>query len=98
MEERSYVRAEIRTARITESLRQGLTKDSAQYPQIEMIETKNIHNRFLIVDDDIYHIGASLKDVGKKLFAFILPGKSYKDAEREVLAVAVLEDEFSEVE
>ena len=32
--------------------------------------TPNIHDRFLIVDDDIYHIGASLKDLGKKLFAF----------------------------
>lgn len=32
--------------------------------------TKNIHDRFLIVDDDVYHIGASLKDLGKKLFAF----------------------------
>ena len=33
-------------------------------------EAKNIHDRFLIVDDDVYHIGASLKDLGKKLFAF----------------------------
>ena len=32
--------------------------------------TPDIHDRFLIVDDDIYHIGASLKDLGKKLFAF----------------------------
>ena len=32
--------------------------------------TKNIHDRFLIVDEDVYHIGASLKDLGKKLFAF----------------------------
>lgn len=69
MEERSYIRAEIRTARITESLRQDLTRHSAQYPQIEMIEIKNIHDCFLIVDDDIYHIGASLKDLGRKLFA-----------------------------
>ena len=33
-------------------------------------QIKNIHDRFLIVDDDVYHIGASLKDLGKKLFAF----------------------------
>ena len=32
--------------------------------------TKNIHDRFLIVDEDVYHIGASMKDLGKKLFAF----------------------------
>jgi hypothetical protein len=31
---------------------------------------KNIHDRFLLIDNDIYHIGASLKDLGRKLFAF----------------------------
>ena len=35
-----------------------------------MTQNKNIHDRFLIVDEDVYHIGASLKDLGKKLFAF----------------------------
>jgi hypothetical protein len=34
------------------------------------VRTQNIHDRFLIVDDDVYHIGASLKDLGRKLFAF----------------------------
>ena len=47
-----------------------LARHNAQYPAIMITEAKNIHDRFLIVDDDVYHIGASLKDLGKKLFAF----------------------------
>ena len=64
------VSAEIRTGRTTETLTQDLARHNAQYPPIILIEAKNIHDRFLIVDDDVYHIGASLKDLGKKLFAF----------------------------
>ena len=66
----SGVSAEIRTGRTTETLTQDLARHNAQYPPIILIEAKNIHARFLIVDDDVYHIGASLKDLGKKLFAF----------------------------
>jgi len=64
------VAAEIRTGRLTETLKQDLVRHNAQYPPITLTETHNIHDRFLIVDDDVYHIGASLKDLGKKLFAF----------------------------
>ena len=64
------VRAEIRTGRLTETLKQDLLKYNTQYPPIVMTQNKNIHDRFLIVDDEVYHIGASLKDLGKKLFAF----------------------------
>jgi len=64
------VAAEIRTGRLTETLKQDLVRHNAQYPPINLTETYNIHDRFLIVDDDVYHIGASLKDLGKKLFAF----------------------------
>ena len=64
------VAAEIRTGRLTENLKQDLVRHNAQYPPITLTETYNIHDRFLIVDDDVYHIGASLKDLGKKLFAF----------------------------
>ena len=66
----SGVSAEIRTGRTTETLTQDLARHNAQYPPIILIEAKNIHDRFLIVDDDVYHIGASLKDLGKKLLAF----------------------------
>ena len=64
------VTAEIRSGRLTETLKQDLAKHNSQYPPITVIQNKNIHDRFLIVDADVYHIGASLKDLGKKLFAF----------------------------
>ena len=53
-----------------ETLKKDLLKHSTLYPPIVMTQNKNIHDRFLIVDEDVYHIGASLKDLGKKLFAF----------------------------
>ncbi|MDD2698022.1 MAG: hypothetical protein PHF17_04375 [Arcobacteraceae bacterium] len=46
-------------------------KYKIQYQNIELQEFKNSHDRFLIIDKtEIYHIGASLKDLGKKWFAF----------------------------
>ena len=66
----AVVSAEIRTGRLTTTLKQDLARHNSQYPPIVISQTKNIHDRFLIVDDDVYHIGASLKDLGKKLFAF----------------------------
>lgn len=56
--------------KISSILQQDLVKHNAQYPPIVLTEKKDIHDRFLIVDEDVYHIGASLKDLGKKLFAF----------------------------
>ena len=48
-----------------------LKKHNEQYPPIELREFKDSHDRFLIIDAaEIYHIGASLKDLGKKWFAF----------------------------
>ena len=64
------VSAEIRTGRMSEQLRLDIQKHNSQYPPIKIVQTQNIHDRFLIVDDVVYHIGASLKDLGKKLFAF----------------------------
>lgn len=64
------VGAEIRTGRVTDILKQDIVRHNAQYPPIILTEKKNIHDRFLIVDQDVYHIGSSLKDLGKKLFAF----------------------------
>lgn len=55
---------------ISRQLAQDVAKFNAQYPAIEVLEFKLAHDRFLIIDDDIYHIGASLKDLGKKWFAF----------------------------
>ena len=64
------VSAEIRTGRMPEQLRLDIQKHNSQYTPVTIVQTQNIHDRLLIVDDDVYHIGASLKDLGKKLFAF----------------------------
>ena len=45
-------------------------KHNQQYPPIAIEESPRYHDRFLIIDGTVYHIGASLKDLGKKLFAF----------------------------
>ncbi|GHT44420.1 DNA-binding protein [Bacteroidia bacterium] len=64
------VDATIYTASISAQLQLDLTRHNAQYPPIAIHERANVHDRFLLIDNDIYHIGASLKDLGKKLFAF----------------------------
>ena len=65
------VKAVIYVGKITKQIELDLKKHNAQYSPIEIKEVKNIHDRFLIIDDrDVYHIGASLKDLGKKVFAF----------------------------
>ena len=47
-----------------------LDRHNAQYPLIKVLYLTNIHDRFMVIDDTLYHIGASVKDLGKKLFAF----------------------------
>ncbi len=64
------VSAEIYTKQISAQLQLDLTKHNAQYKLIDIKESTSFHDRFLIIDDEVYHIGASLKDLGKKLFAF----------------------------
>jgi hypothetical protein len=65
------VTAEIYTAKISKQLQLDLDKHNAQYAPIAIQTYNNCHDRFLIIDGtDVYHIGASLKDLGKKLFAF----------------------------
>ena len=46
-------------------------RHNAQYPAIKVVPCQHTHDRFLIIDDDVYVFGASLKDAGKKLFAYI---------------------------
>ena len=65
------VSATVYTQRITPQLQLDLDKHNDQYPPINMRTYRNGHDRFLIIDDrEVYHIGASLKDLGKKMFAF----------------------------
>jgi hypothetical protein len=61
----------IYTERITEQLKLDIEKHNAQYSPIEIRILKNAHDRFIILDDkELYHLGASLKDLGKRWFAF----------------------------
>lgn len=65
------VSATVYTQRITPQLQLDLDKHNDQYPPINMRTYRNGHDRFLIIDNrEVYHIGASLKDLGKKMFAF----------------------------
>jgi len=63
------VTATVYTNRITRQLRLDLERHNAQYPPIEVRIYTQSHDRFLLIDNTVYHIGASLKDLGKKLFA-----------------------------
>ena len=67
----SGVTADIYTQTVSPRLQLDLQKHNGQYPPIAVHTYKKCHDRFLIIDGtDVYHIGASLKDLGKKMFAF----------------------------
>lgn len=69
---KSVVSAKIFTRTITPKLSLDINRHNAQYPPIEVHTVCHFHDRFLCIDDTVYHIGASLKDLGKKLFAFAI--------------------------
>ena len=63
--------ATIYTFQISRQLKLDLKRFNSQYPIIDVKVFKKSHDRFLIIDNaTVYHIGASLKDLGKKWFAF----------------------------
>jgi hypothetical protein len=64
------VKCQIFTNKISAQFKLDLEKFNTQYAPVEVKEFSKSHDRFLIIDNDIYHIGASLKDLGKKWFAF----------------------------
>ena len=67
----SNIKIQIYTANITKQLKLDFEKYQTQYQNIELKEFKNSHDRFLIIDKkEVYHLGASLKNLGKKWFAF----------------------------
>ena len=67
----SGVSATIYTSKISRQLQLDMERHNAQYPPVQIHTYKDSHDRFLLIDDkDVYHIGASLKDLGKKMFAF----------------------------
>ena len=64
------VKATIISRSISQTLQLDIDKLNKQYPPIEIQINDNYHDRFLIIDKDVYHIGASFKDLGKRIFAF----------------------------
>ncbi|MDE6198770.1 MAG: ORF6N domain-containing protein, partial [Muribaculaceae bacterium] len=64
------VTVDIYTGQPTRQLRQDIERHNTQYPGVTLHRYSKAHDRFLIIDETVYHIGASLKDLGKKLFAF----------------------------
>lgn len=65
------VKVEIYSSSISEQLKLDILKFNTQYPKIEVKIFNKSHDRFIIIDNKtVYHIGASLKDLGKKWFAF----------------------------
>ena len=66
------VEATIYTGRISQQLQLDITKHNSQYTPIDVRTFTKAHDRFLIIDDAVYLIGASIKDLGKKWFGFTL--------------------------
>lgn len=64
------VTVDIYDGKISQQLRQDVARHNVQYPGVTLHAYNKAHDRFLIIDEDVYHIGHSLKDLGKKLFAF----------------------------
>lgn len=81
------VTADIYTQQINQQLRLDIDRHNSQYPPINVNVFRRSHDRFLCIDDAVYHIGASIKDLGKKWFAF---------AKMEVLTPAELVEKINE--
>lgn len=66
------VSATIYTQNISQQLRLDIARHNAQYAIIDVHSFNKAHDRFLLIDEEVYHIGASIKDLGNKWFAFTL--------------------------
>ena len=64
------VSATIYTHHVSNQFQLDVDRHNAQYPHIEIKQFNKAHDRFLLIDDEVYHIGASIKDLGKKWFGF----------------------------
>ena len=64
------VSAVIYTQQVSRQFHLDIDRHNAQYAQIDVEIFRQSHDRFLCIDDDVYHIGASIKDLGKKWFGF----------------------------
>ena len=66
------VTATIYTQRVSDRFQLDVDRHHAQYPPVRIERFNKAHDRFLLIDDEVYHIGASIKDLGKKWFGFTL--------------------------
>ena len=66
------VSATIYTQRVNSQFQLDLDRHNAQYEHIKVELFNKAHDRFLLIDNEVYHIGASIKDLGKKWFGFTL--------------------------
>ena len=64
------VTATVYTKKPSAQLQLDIQKHNAQYPPISVVEFDRSHDRFLCIDETVFHLGASIKDLGKKWFAF----------------------------
>ena len=81
-----HVTAVIYTAQISKQLALDLQRLNAQYEPVVIKQFRQSHDRFLLIDNkDIYHIGASLKDLGKKWFAFSKLNLDIKDIMQKII-------------
>lgn len=69
---KNSVSAIIYTQHVSKQLQLDIERHNTQYPEIEIKHFQKAHDRFLLIDSEVYHIGASIKDLGKKWFAFTL--------------------------
>jgi len=69
---REGVKAIVYTKSVNEQLQLDIKRHNEQYAAIEVRQFNKAHDRFLLIDDEVYHVGASIKDLGKKWFAFTL--------------------------
>ena len=83
------VSATIYTKSITDQLLLDITRHNEQYTPIEVKQFNKAHDRFLLIDDEVYHIGASIKDLGKKWFAFALMNDLVADNFLEMLNLVI---------
>ena len=64
------VKATIYSARITHAMREEEARLNRQFPTVRLENMREVHDRFVIVDDVVYHVGASFKDLGNQMTAF----------------------------
>ncbi len=79
----------IYTSKISNQFKLDLEKYNSQYQPIAVENFNKSHDRFLIIDDEIYHLGASLKDLGKRWFAFSILNFSKEDIIAKLLEIRI---------